>query len=79
MDLVLDNLKSLICHKTQPTNQPTLTKYSILEPNLSYSFFRANLVSEINAHSLLPYYWPYAKANQLRGLIQRKRKNIIVN
>ena len=24
MDLALNNLQSLICHKTQPTNQPTL-------------------------------------------------------
>ena len=30
MDLVLDNLQRLKCHKNQPTNQPTNGKYKII-------------------------------------------------
>ena len=29
MDLVLDNLQRLICHKTQPTNQPSEMYFSM--------------------------------------------------
>ena len=37
MDLVLNNLQCLICHKTQPTNQPTNAKKSSL-PNFLKSY-----------------------------------------
>ena len=30
MDLALNNLQRLICHKTQPTNQPNLPNLDIL-------------------------------------------------
>ena len=35
MDLVLNNLQSLICHKTQPTNQLVLLFYVLL-PELKH-------------------------------------------
>ena len=28
MDLALNNLQNLICHKTQPTNKPTLVTWN---------------------------------------------------
>ena len=33
MDLALNNLQGLICHKTQPTNQPT-TSNQIIDKTL---------------------------------------------
>ena len=30
MDLALNNLQRLICHKIQPTNQPTKTRFSCI-------------------------------------------------
>ena len=42
MDLVLNNVQSLICHKTQLTNQPTNNKKKTI-PNINNKkFFRSN-------------------------------------
>ena len=42
MDLVLNNPQRLICHKTQPTNQPTIELSS-----LYYNHFRTNILEKV--------------------------------
>ena len=44
MDLVLNNLQRLICHKTQATNQQPLTGYDIRS---TFKWSSAGLTSEL--------------------------------
>ena len=53
MDLALNNLQSLICHKTQQTNQPTNHGYLWL--SLTIPFYPPSLPASLLDYILCPY------------------------
>ena len=54
MNLALNNLQRLICHKTQPTNQPTNQHvFLMFEDNLKYKKHILKKNNELKANSLV--------------------------
>ena len=47
MDLALNNLQRLICHKNQPTNQPPLAGDYLPTPPLGQDMTQGQFLSEV--------------------------------
>ena len=55
MDLALNNLQRLICHKTQPTNQPTNLMLKSVPAQSARDLEYTDYVSAGGKRGLMPY------------------------